>query len=1456
MEGVGRKGRTSYESKMFFKHVVSLWEPSEEENCLDPGQHTWTFSFTLPINLPPTVFIDEDYASIFYQIRGFVDPGNSKSPSHLKIVSQTIKFDVYGVHSKMWREVIRKFSKPISANILSKEETVRLTASIHRKDFLLGEHVSVSFKIENQSSKGIEPSSFKISLLQTVKLHVKSYHVEFEEKKISAQTFHFKGFRLEPNATSEKTLSLGIPEEHESSILPSTTGLFFTVSHHLRIVTKIRGVKPLVIPIRIWDALWDDEDYEQSMISLSGQRPSVTFAPSDWSFQVVRVWMKSLFELPVAIDLPRLAMVTTVVDYTQTRNRKVGDKDEYLEAIDDYKGTNILVGGDTDFSFKKGDLFKLIDEKADSWLKVKSEQNQVVGLAPSNILRRVEDPLINKESKILDILTSLASSLENSNRSDLISQNWWKYIPQNPERGGNRDISKELSKFFSEVLKEDNPTARLIKACSQSIIAPPVIEMTLNVSPKLPFADGGGWRVRIGITRDNVRVTHWKTQRHLPNLSLHQKEQFRFEWELTLTFNKKAELIRDFSFRLNKVDFASEVEETRREEVMTILENYFSRGPSKSEGKLIGPSPPSSPTINSPTASPPSSPQKEQLDTRWTQNDGDDQNRENWQQSLENKEAVEKVVNKFFSIDTVQKLRELDVVNDNWHVKLLNLNQYQDEDEEFYRRFGQKMTLEDKIRRKWNKPLPDLLVATILPNVYQNIEITTVEGLLRQSTWTETGGKVDQTGKTIKIRKLLETIAILLHDTKEALPNLIRHFKEGELTTTETSAHYLGRFFKEYMKEEFPTIRLLKVVNLSIMALAYSFIRDHFLKKFPITDIGAAWKINFKIGDGLRNNSVTVTHSKCAKSLDSSVEGSFELMWQLRISLDYEMKDIQSVSLQIPSVQTSHRFPKAKLKELQSFIKNFNTLDHSHAVIRRSTTQQDHNQRKKARQKLRKLPKSDLSNPTLRKDCTLYVKVIEANNMLEKKAQANVNRKKRSASMLRNVRDSTPINPYVVLVVSDQRHRTRTLFQSVRPYWAEEYNFEVSNSKLDVLKVTVWNSHQFNSDSVVGFVHIPINHLKIDEAVEDWFDLQLTQSTRNSLDSSSGSTGEKQQITAGQLRLKIKYAEEVVLPAPLYDEMFNLLVEKGLRTVKLLGRVCDDRQQVCLCLVKLFEEKNIAAMLLTSLANDELAETNDPDIIFRGNSFATKALDCYMRFIGQTYLLSTLSSIIKKIFTSKKSYEIDPSKLEKNQSLEKNVKNFIKLVRNTLEAIWSSAENCPAILREIFHELKGNVEDRFTLDKSEKARYIIVSGFIFLRFFCVAITAPKSYNITEEHPDVNATRTLTLLAKVIQKIANLTHLASDEEYMKSLHPLIEEQTPLFKLYIERISSIPLNPPPRVRPPIQIEKELASVHRYLKKYKDKMVKFQHEDEHFVVKKLEAVLDDLEYISQHEKVFEYP
>lgn len=71
---------------------------------------------------------------------------------------------------------------------------------------------------------------------------------------------------------------------------------------------------------------------------------------------------------------------------------------------------------------------------------------------------------------------------------------------------------------------------------------------------------------------------------------------------------------------------------------------------------------------------------------------------------------------------------------------------------------------------------------------------------------------------------------------------------------------------------------------------------------------------------------------------------------------------------------------------------------------------------------------------------------------------------------------------------------------------------------------------------------------------------------------------------------------------------------------------------------------------------------------FRGNSLATKAMEAYMKLVGENYLQDTLAEVIASIVESAaiKDCEIDPLKVTSSAALAKQQANL----RSAVEAAW------------------------------------------------------------------------------------------------------------------------------------------------------------------------------------------
>ncbi|XP_053225800.1 rasGAP-activating-like protein 1 isoform X1 [Podarcis raffonei] len=380
-------------------------------------------------------------------------------------------------------------------------------------------------------------------------------------------------------------------------------------------------------------------------------------------------------------------------------------------------------------------------------------------------------------------------------------------------------------------------------------------------------------------------------------------------------------------------------------------------------------------------------------------------------------------------------------------------------------------------------------------------------------------------------------------------------------------------------------------------------------------------------------------------------------------------------------------------------------------------------------------------------------------------------------------------DPFARVLWNGQELETAIIKKTRFPRWDEmlEFVLEEGTSGETPLIVEVWDWDMVGKNDFLGRVEFSLDALQ-KAPVKGWYRLLPFTSTE-------GDAGGK----LGALRLRVRLAEDRILPSRYYQPLIDLLVEsvmcpaeeeEDVTPLALLEEVCslESRQDVATKLVKIFLGQGLVLPFLDFVNLREVSRTTDPNTLFRSNSLASKSMEQFMKVVGMPYLHEVLKAIINRIFEEKKYVELDPCKIEPSRTRRISFKSSLSEAQiresslevltgylgDIVESIVSSTEKCPPIMRVAFKQLHKRVDDHFPEAENQDAKYIAISGFLFLRFFAPAILTPKLFNLRDQHADTQTSRTLLLLAKAVQSIGNLGLQLGHgkEQWMEPLHPFI------------------------------------------------------------------------------------
>uniref|UniRef100_A0A6A7FUG8 Ras GTPase-activating protein n=1 Tax=Hirondellea gigas TaxID=1518452 RepID=A0A6A7FUG8_9CRUS len=380
----------------------------------------------------------------------------------------------------------------------------------------------------------------------------------------------------------------------------------------------------------------------------------------------------------------------------------------------------------------------------------------------------------------------------------------------------------------------------------------------------------------------------------------------------------------------------------------------------------------------------------------------------------------------------------------------------------------------------------------------------------------------------------------------------------------------------------------------------------------------------------------------------------------------------------------------------------------------------------------------------------------------------------------------TPKKKYFCELQLDETLYARTSSKQKQEmcFWGEPFEFKCLPA-IHTVTVSLYREgekrRKKDKQTLLGRVNIPVSTVSGRSMVEKWYPVEGANMSR----SSKGGNANSKDNTPS-LRIKCAFQSVHILPIQMYNDFHQYLMSSYSTLCALIEPVVSvaTKADVATTLVHLTQHNHTATAFIADIVVAEIDKNDDAHLIFRGNSLATKAMEAFMKLVGERYLHDTLRPAIAHILVTEVDCEVDPKKVSNEAAIPKNRQNLISIVQMTWTKIIQSRVAFPPELRQCFVLFRERLQSMNKENLSDK----LISASIFLRFLCPAILNPSLFNIIQELPDEKATRNLTLVAKTLQTLANFTKFQGKEQFMEFMNDFIEEEQSQMKSFLKKIST--------------------------------------------------------------------
>ena len=234
-------------------------------------------------------------------------------------------------------------------------------------------------------------------------------------------------------------------------------------------------------------------------------------------------------------------------------------------------------------------------------------------------------------------------------------------------------------------------------------------------------------------------------------------------------------------------------------------------------------------------------------------------------------------------------------------------------------------------------------------------------------------------------------------------------------------------------------------------------------------------------------------------------------------------------------------------------------------------------------------------------------------------------------------------------------------------------------------------------------------------------------------------------------------------------------------------------------------EEHLLLTMFQSVLTYQFDNTPEYSNLLRQNTPVSRMMTTYTRRgPGQSYLKEVLSEKINSLISLEEvDLEINPLKVydsmvkqieadtgslpdylprsvtaedaAENEQVQAIIAPRLKMLTEIAEGFLSTIieglHETPYGIRWICKQIRSLSRRKYP-DAQDQTICTLIGGFFFLRFINPAIVTPKSYMLIEQVPAEKPRRTLTLIAKMLQNLANKPSYAK-EPYMAKLQPFIQ-----------------------------------------------------------------------------------